>query len=207
VGGTDFDKAISIAQVMPLFGHGAEIKNEMGDGRHTAPNAIFNELASWEKIPFLYTPEMRRLTARFHKLGVNPALFKRLHDVLELELGHDIAFAVEAGKIRVNAPDAQNAAIDLRVVEKQLWARMSTDDLGSILSAHARTIIAAALDTLAMANVSPEQIGQIVFVGGSSLLLVIERAMVELFPNAVLERTEAFTAVADGLAIAAARRA
>ena len=207
VGGTDFDKAISVAQVMPLFGHGSEIKNEMGPGTHTAPNGIFHDLASWEKIPFLYTAEMRRTATLFRKLGVQPELFKRLSDVLELELGHDIAFAVEAGKIRVNAPEAVDAAIDLRVIEKQLWARMSTADLSRILGDHAMTVKSAALDTLRMAGISQDQIGQIVFVGGSSLMQVIETAMVDLFPHAILERTEAFTAVADGLAIAAARRA
>lgn len=207
VGGTDFDKAISVAQVMPLFGHGSEIKNEMGPGTHTAPNGIFHDLASWEKIPFLYTAEMRRTATLFRKLGVQPELFKRLSDVLELELGHDIAFAVEAGKIRVNAPEAVDAAIDLRVIEKQLWARMSTADLSRILGDHAMTVKSAALDTLRMAGIPQDQIGQIVFVGGSSLMQVIETAMVDLFPHAILERTEAFTAVADGLAIAAARRA
>ena len=207
VGGTDFDKAISVAQVMPLFGHGSEIKNEIGPGTHTAPNGIFHDLASWEKIPFLYTAEMRRTATLFRKLGVQPELFKRLSDVLELELGHDIAFAVEAGKIRVNAPEAVDAAIDLRVIEKQLWARMSNADLSRILGDHAMTVKSAALDTLRMAGISQDQIGQIVFVGGSSLMQVIETAMVDLFPHAILERTEAFTAVADGLAIAAARRA
>ena len=206
VGGTDFDKAISVAQVMPLFGHGSEIKNEIGPGTHTAPNGIFHDLASWEKIPFLYTAEMRRTATLFRKLGVQPELFKRLSDVLELELGHDIAFAVEAGKIRVNAPEAVDAAIDLRVIEKQLWARMSTADLSRILGDHAMTVKSAALDTLRMAAISQDQIGQIVFVGGSSLMQVIETVMVDLFPHAILERTEAFTAVADGLAIAAARR-
>jgi len=207
VGGTDFDKAISVAQVMPLFGHGSEIKNEIGPGTHTAPNGIFHDLASWEKIPFLYTAEMRRTATLFRKLGVQPELFKRLSDVLELELGHDIAFAVEAGKIRVNAPEAVDAAIDLRVIEKELWARMSTADLSRILGDHAMTVKSAALDTLRMAGIPQDQIGQIVFVGGSSLMQVIETAMVDLFPHAILERTEAFTAVADGLAIAAARRA
>jgi hypothetical chaperone protein len=207
VGGTDFDKAISVAQVMPLFGHGSEIKNEIGPGTHTAPNGIFHDLASWEKIPFFYTAEMRRTATLFRKLGVQPELFKRLSDVLELELGHDIAFAVEAGKIRVNAPEAVDAAIDLRVIEKQLWARMSASDLSRILGDHAMTVKSAALDTLRMAGIPQDQIGQIVFVGGSSLMQVIETAMVDLFPHAILERTEAFTAVADGLAIAAARRA
>jgi hypothetical chaperone protein len=205
VGGTDFDKAISISRVMPLLGRGGEIKNEIGDGRHTAPSGIFNDLASWEKIPFLYTGEMRRLAARFHKLGVPPEAFKRLSDVLELELGHDIAFAVEAGKIRVNAPNAHEAAIDLRIIEKHLWARLDADDLQRILADHAQTIHAAAIQTLRGANLSADQIGQIVFVGGSSLMAVIEDTMVRLFPHATLERTEAFTAVADGLAIAASK--
>ena len=205
VGGTDFDKAISISQVMPLLGRGGEIKNEMGDGRHTAPNGIFNDLASWEKIPFLYTGETRRLAARFHKLGTPPEAFKRLSDVLELELGHDIAFAVEAGKIRVNAPNAQGSAIDLRIIEKQLWARLDADDLHRILADYAQSIHAAAIQTLSDANLSADQIGQIVFVGGSSLMCVVEDTIVRLFPHATLERTEAFTAVADGLAIAASK--
>ena len=54
-------------------------------------------------------------------------------------------------------------------------------------------------------NLSADQIGQIVFVGGSSLMAVIEDTMVRLFPHATLERTEAFTAVAAGLAIAASK--
>jgi len=205
VGGTDFDKSVSLAQVMPLLGRGCEIRNEMGPGHHTAPNAIYNDLASWEKIPFLYTPEMHRLAARFQKMGLDPQPFKRLFDTLDMEMGHDIAFAVEAGKIRANAPDADAAAIDLRMIEADLWARMGHDDLTRILGDHTTMIRAAAQQTLTDAGLTPDQIGQIVFVGGSSLMKVVEDTMTDLFPLAVLDRTDAFTAVADGLAIAAAR--
>ena len=205
VGGTDFDKAISLAQVMPLLGRGCAIRNEMGSGTHTAPNAIYNDLASWEKIPFQYTPETRRLAARFQKMGIESQPFKRLFDTLDMEMGHDIAFAVEAGKIRANAPDADTAAIDLRTIEPDLWARMGHSDLSLILHDHAITIRDAAKKTLSDADLRPDQIGQIVFVGGSSLMHVVEHTMISLFPNAILDRTEAFTAVANGLAIAAAR--
>ena len=205
VGGTDFDKAISLAQVMPLLGRGCAIRNEMGSGTHTAPNAIYNDLASWEKIPFQYTPETRRLAARFQKMGIESQPFKRLFDTLDMEMGHDIAFAVEAGKIRANAPNADTAAIDLRTIEPDLWARMGHSDLPLILHDHAITIRDAAKKTLSDADLRPDQIGQIVFVGGSSLMHVVEHTMISLFPNAILDRTEAFTAVANGLAIAAAR--
>ncbi len=204
VGGTDFDKAISLERVMPLLGRGCEIRNEMGSGTHTAPISIYNDLSAWEKIPFLYTGEMRRLAARFHKLGLQPQRFKRLQDVLELELGHDIAFAVEAGKIALNAVGTDQAAIDLNVIEPKLRSHITNGDLMMDLAVHATSIHAAASQTLLDADLTPADIGQIVLVGGSSLMQVVEGTMRGLFPHAVVERSEAFTAVADGLAIAAA---
>ena len=205
VGGTDFDRAISIAEVMPLLGRGAEVRNAMGEGRHIAPNAIFNDLATWQKIPFVYTAENRRMAADFAKLGIDRSLFSRLETVLEMELGHDIAFAVEAGKIRLNQPDLSEAAIDLRVIESALWAQLTQSVMDTVLSGHAAQIEACASETLELAGVSPDKIGKIVFVGGSSLLKSVKEVMIAMFPNATLERTEAFTAVADGLAIAASR--
>ncbi|KQI73807.1 molecular chaperone DnaK [Loktanella sp. 5RATIMAR09] len=206
VGGTDFDRAISIAQVMPLLGRGAEVRNAMGQGRHTAPNAIFNDLATWQKIPFVYTPENRRMATDFAKLGVDPALFARLKSVLEMELGHDMAFAVEAGKIQLNQLDRTDVGIDLRVIEPALWARLTKEAMEeNVLADQATQIRTCARETLAMADIGPDRISTIIFVGGSSLLTVVEDAMTALFPQAVRERAEAFTAVADGLAIAASR--
>lgn len=205
VGGTDFDRAISIAEVMPLLGRGAEVRNELGSGRHIAPNAIFNDLATWQKIPFVYTAENRKMAADFSKLGIDPALFGRLKTVLEMELGHDIAFAVEAGKIHLNKPEVTNARIDLCVVEPALGAQLTKAAMGAVLADHAALIGTCAAETLAMADISADRIGKVVFVGGSSLLHIVEDAMVSLFAQAELERAEAFTAVADGLAIAASR--
>lgn len=205
VGGTDFDRAISIAHVMPLLGRGADVRNALGSGTHVAPNAIFNDLATWQKIAFVYTPDNRRMVADFAKLGVDPALFARLHTVLDMELGHDIAFAVEAGKIRLNAHDVMDAGIDLRVIEQALWAKLTKVHMADVLADHAAQISNCAAQTLEMAGVAPDRIAKLVFVGGSSLLHVVEGAMVAMFPGAALERAEAFTAVADGLAMAASR--
>ena len=205
VGGTDFDRAVSIAEVMPLLGRGAEIRNALGKGRHLAPNAIFNDLATWQKIPFVYTAENRRMAAEFAKLGIDPTLFGRLSEVLEMELGHDIAFAVEAGKIALNQSTANDAVIQLDVVEPGLKAHLTKPAMGDTLSGHAAQIRTCAVETIGMAHVSADRIRKIVFVGGSSLLKVVENEMIDLFPHARLERADAFTAVADGLALAAGR--
>lgn len=203
IGGTDFDRALNLAQVMPLLGRGAAIGNAIGDGSHTAPNTIFNDLATWQKIPFVYTPENRRMVADFVKLARDPALFGRLQTVIEMELGHDIAFAVEAAKIRLNMEDTGQTRIDLRLIAAGLWADLPRGTMQAVLADHTAAIKACAAETLHRAGVAPDRIAKIVFVGGSSLLQAVEQAMSALFPDAAQERADAFTAVADGLALAA----
>jgi hypothetical chaperone protein len=56
-----------------------------------------------------------------------------------------------------------------------------------------------------MADVTPDRVARIVFVGGSSLMGLVGAAMSAIFPQAEQERAAAFTAVADGLAMAANR--
>ena len=202
IGGTDFDRALSIAHVMPLLGRGLAIRNEIGPGQTTTPNALYNDLATWEKIAFLYTPETLRLAQRFRKLAVEPQPFARLVDVIEMETGHDIAFAVEKGKIAANTRDT---GIDLSIIERDLRPTLTNADLTAALTKFSDGIADCARETLAMADVTPDRVSRIVFVGGSSLMGMIGDTMGALFPQAEQERTAAFTAVADGLAMAAAR--
>lgn len=203
VGGTDFDRNISVDHVMPLFGKGAQIGREMGPGTFDAPNAIFQELATWQKIPFLYTAATRREVSDLQRLATEPRLFERLATVLELELGHDVAFAVERGKIEANKAQDTGAVIDLRVVEPELRARISTSDLSVSLVGHMEKIQTCASEILQMADIPADQVSKVIFVGGSSLMSVVEQTMVNLFPKAELEYSDAFTAIVDGLAIAA----
>jgi hypothetical chaperone protein len=200
IGGTDFDRALSLAQVMPLLGLGGELKNELGSGRNAVPPALFHELASWEKIAFVYGADTLRDAKRMQRLAIEPARLKRLVSVLEMELGHDIAFAVEAGKIAANREN--QGRIDLGQVETGLAPVVWQNDLLTALWPLAEKVGLAARETLDIAGVSANQIDRVVFVGGSSLMSVIDRLMRGHFPNAEFEHSEVFTAVVDGLALA-----
>ena len=118
LGGTNFDKSISVDYVMPLLGKGSMIKNALGDGMLSAPNAIFQDLATWEKIPFMYSNETRNSVANMRQLAVDKYLFSRLEEVLEHELAHEMAFAVESGKISLNEAINGDTKVDLRFVEQ-----------------------------------------------------------------------------------------
>lgn len=203
IGGTNFDKLISVDHVMPLLGRGSSLRREMGTGLLPAPNALYQELATWEKIPFLYTPETRRKVKDMGRLATEPALFDRLMTVLELELGHEMAFAVERGKIRVNQADVETASIDLRFIEKALKADITESAITDTLAPLSTGIGEAAAETLCLAGLKAGDVDRMVFVGGSSLMNTVRHRLTQLFPQAQVQDGNAFTAIADGLALAA----
>ena len=202
VGGTDFDRAISIDWVMPHLGKGTELRKTLGSGSTPTPNHIFNDLATWEKIAFLYTPQNRRLAADMVRLAHHPEKLARLAKLLEDELGHDLSFAVERGKIAANG-GAERASILLDRIEPGLVIPLSADALTESLARHADALASGARETLRIAGLDVACVEKVVYVGGSSLMAMVSQTMKKQFPQAVHSYSEVFTAVADGLAIAA----
>ncbi len=204
LGGTDFDRQISIDHVMPLLGRGSQIRNAFGKDTLPAPNRLFNDLATWQMIPFLYAADSRRAARELAKYAAEPQKLNRLVSVLEDELGHDLAFAVERGKIQANEASASDARIDLRILERGLSAPLSPAQMQLSLASMMVAISQSAAETLSKADVSPDRIDRLVMVGGSSLLTSLDASLRRLFPNAQVENRNAMTAVADGLALSAA---
>jgi hypothetical chaperone protein len=204
IGGTDFDRHLSIGRVMPQLGMGSPIRHAFGDDTHIAPNAIFNDLATWAKIPFLYGPDTRKAAAELEKFAVHPKRLGRLVRVLEDELGHDLAFAVEAGKIMANTPGVADPVVKVGMLKPGATLPLPADWMTARLAPLADEIGAAASDAMATAGVAPEQVDKVIFVGGSSLMQVVENALRMRLPNAEIHRGAALTAIVDGLAIGAA---
>ncbi|MEP3442354.1 MAG: Hsp70 family protein [Sulfitobacter sp.] len=201
LGGTDFDRHLSIETVMPLLGRGSQIKHAFGGETHAAPSTIFNDLATWQKIPFLYAPDSRRLAADLAKYAVEPEKLGRLVSVLDDELGHDIAFAVETGKIAANNSGA--GQIDLAVVERGLEVDLNAGAVEVLLSPLTAQMGQAALECVAQAKLEPQAVTHLVFVGGSSLMQVTRDALGTVFPQAQVHAGAALTAIVDGLGLAA----
>lgn len=202
LGGTDFDRALSLAFVMPEVGMGSDIRHAFGDQTHIAPNAIFHDLATWQKIPFLYTQTTRRAARELAQYAVEPARLARLVKVLEDEVGHDIAFAVEAAKIAANMQAVAVPEIDLTMIEKGLAAPLYPVAMTATLTQMATRVTDAAHDTVTRAGIEPEAVNRLIFVGGSSLMQVIETALTGRFERAQVHRGAALTAIVEGLALA-----
>ena len=203
LGGTDFDRLVSLAHAMPALGHGGKLRREMGPGLLPVPNAIYVDLATWAKIPFLYTPETRRMAADMARMADDRRTMGRLVTVLDEELGHELAFAVERGKIAANGSDAGRIAMGF--IEPGLAQVLTPQALDAALRDCRADLYQAAAQTLRMAGVAPNDVGSVILVGGSSLMGFVAEEALRLCPAAQLLRSEAFTAVVDGLALAAAR--
>ncbi|RWR30702.1 Hsp70 family protein [Sinirhodobacter populi] len=203
LGGTDFDQSVSMDHAMPLLGYGGSLRRTFGNGLLPVPNAIYLELATWAKIPFVYTPESRRLVADMQKHAVEPAKIARLATVIEEELGHSLAFAVEKGKIAANSGD-YGARIEMGFIERGLAAPVSPASLDASLAGFRARLEEAMAETLRLAGTGAGEIGSVVLVGGSSLMSMVGAAAEAVCPQAEQSRAEAFTAVVDGLALATA---
>lgn len=136
------------------------------------------------------------------KLAAEPKVLNRLNTVLTDELGHEIAFATEAGKVAANG-DHANARINLGYIERDLAAPLTKSAINAILMPYATALFQGAQDTMQKAQLSPAQIDRVVYVGGSSLMSFVTDAMRAMMPQAQHEFSAVFTAVASGLVIAA----
>ncbi len=202
LGGTDFDHAVSMTHAMPCLGYGGELRREFGPGLLPVPKAVYVDLSTWQKIPFLYSRETRREVAQMLRLAVDTRAMGRLAAVLDHELGHELAFAVERGKIAANGT-AADARIDMDYIEPGLGAPIGPGSLDDALRGFREPLRAAAAETLRMAQTAPEEVSTVILVGGSSLMGMVTSELGALCPGAEQKYTEAFTAVVDGLALAA----
>lgn len=202
LGGTDFDHAVSMTHAMPHLGHGGALRREFGGGVRPVPNAMYSDLATWAKIPFLYAADTRRNVAEMAKLAVEAATFGRLETVLREELGHELAFAVERGKISANSDDG-HGLIDMGFIETGITAAIDATSMNHALTKFQGDLHEAARETLRLAGTPADTIGTVVLVGGSSLMRMVTAEMQTVCPNAEMTLSEAFTAVVDGLALAA----
>ncbi len=201
LGGTDFDHAVSMAHVMPLLGHGGQLRRAFGDGLLPVPAAIYRELATWAKIPFVYTRDTERGIEDLKRHTTEPDKIARLGTVVTHRLGHELAFAVERGKIAANA-GARQAYIGMQFIEPGLAAPITPGSLNAALGDFGDRLRAALYDTLVAAGTPPQQIGTVILVGGSSLMTMVTDQVQAVCPTARVQRSDAFTAVIDGLALA-----
>jgi hypothetical chaperone protein len=200
VGGTDFDRLLSLKKVMPLLGYGTET----ADGKRPLPSAPYYDLATWHRINRLYnarTIAELRSTVREAKF---PELAAMMLALVEDRQGHRLAGRVEEAKIALSEADQTQFRFATRDVA--LEEPITLAQLGRAIDAPTQAIATTIAATVKAAGVSGADIHTLILTGGSTKVPSVAKVLREQFPGSKAVETDAFGSVGLGLALDAARR-
>jgi hypothetical chaperone protein len=197
VGGTDFDRQLSLGVVMPLFGFGSAMKRKGLD----VPSSYFHDLATWSRINRMYEPRVIADIRRVRREAKQTALIDRLLKVVDEQRGHTLAIEVEGAKIALS--DQAQAEIPLAWVAPNLKAEIRRPDLVSHTRQLANRIGDRIKTCLKQAQLSASDIDAVFLTGGSVKLAHVRSAITKAAPSARVVDGDTFGAVGKGLTLEA----
>lgn len=200
IGGTDFDRLLSIAHVMPELGYLTPTK----DGKRNLPAGYFVDLATWQRINLLYTPKAMLDLRQIRYEAARADLVDRLIEVVEHRFGHALATKVERAKIALT--DQDEATVDVALPGAKFSAPLTKQGLESTIRGEVARVTQTVAATLADAGVKPADITAVFLTGGSTAIPLARRSILALVPGAQVVQGDAFGSVGLGLALDARRK-
>ncbi|WP_312381260.1 Hsp70 family protein [Stutzerimonas balearica] len=199
IGGTDFDKQLSLAGVMPLFGYGSRMKSDA-----PMPTSTHLNLATWHTINAVYAPASQRALQSMRYDIVDPTGIDRLFSLIEQRAGHWLAMQVEQGKIELT--EAERHVIDFARIEPQLQAELRRDDFDTAIEPLLERIGRSIDELLLAAGLARHEVDTVFFTGGSSAVPALRRCVASRLPGARQVEGNRFGSIGSGLAIEAHKR-
>jgi hypothetical chaperone protein len=200
IGGTDFDRQLSLGVVMPLFGFGSPMKRAGLD----VPSSYFHDLATWSNINRMYDPRVAADIRQVRQEASEPELLDRLLRVVAEQRGHTLAMEVEDAKIALS--DTREADIPLQWVAPGLSAAIARPDLVNHTKQLADRIAARIQNCLTQAELSADDVDAVFLTGGSVKLAHVRKAITKALPSVRIVEGDIFGAVGKGLTLEALRR-
>lgn len=197
--GTDFDRHVELAAILPLLGYRAQRPARPGEAPREVPSGVYFDLATWHLINTVYAParvaELRGMKSWY----AEPRHHARLMTTVTERLGHALAAAAEQAKIDVALNGS--AQIDLATLETGLRAELQETRAAAALEADLERIVQAAAETARQAGVAPASVDVLYFTGGSTGLRPLVDRIAAGFPAAARVRGDRFASVAQGLGL------
>jgi hypothetical chaperone protein len=203
VAGTDFDRRVELASILPAFGYGAMGPSIAGAPAREVPSGIYFDLATWHLINTVYSPQRVAEARQMRVNYADPVHHQRLMTVLTERLGHELAARAEQAKIDVSG--GGEADIDLSHVESRLGLRLAERDAVGAIEGDIVRIVDAARATVAQAGLRADGIDALYFTGGSTGMRLLAQRIAAAFPRARAVRGDRFASVATGLGLHAQR--
>jgi hypothetical chaperone protein len=200
VGGTDYDRYLSMAEFMPAFGSQTLTK----DGALELPSMPYWDLSTWSSIHKLYDPKRVSQLRAIKYSARRPELVDRLIRLVDHRRGHSLLMDVEQAKIALSNQTETVIALDW--VESGLKLDVSLRNFEKSVHGLYEKLHRTVVSCVASAGLAHDQIDMIFFTGGTSLVPSVRRAITSQFPNAEVVDGDQFGSVGLGLGIEAGLR-
>jgi hypothetical chaperone protein len=199
IGGTDFDKYLSLASVMPLLGYQSALRSGA-----EIPSSYYFNLATWHTINQAYT---RKSIAQLDDLvrdAREPAKLARLQHLIDERAGHWLAMQVEGAKIALS--DQARVALELERLAPPETLLVERATFEAAILGLLDAIDATVLRLLKDAGVAPSEVDTVFFTGGSSGVGLLRERIGALVPDARKVEGDLFGSIGAGLALDALRK-
>ncbi|MES2324062.1 MAG: Hsp70 family protein [Pseudomonadota bacterium] len=199
IGGTDFDKYLSLSSVMPLLGYQSLMNNDSA-----IPSSYYFNLATWHTINLAYTKKIWTQLADVVRDAREPDKLARLQRLIDERAGHWLAMKVEEGKIALS--DAGSAALDLDRLSPPHTVQLQRSSFEESIQHLVGAIDQTVLKLLADAGVPAGAVDTVFFTGGSSGVRMLRERIGALLPQARKVEGDLFGSIGAGLALDAVRK-
>jgi hypothetical chaperone protein len=199
IGGTDFDKYLSLSCVMPLLGMGSRLKN----GSEVPSSHYFN-LATWHTINLAYTQKNWLQLKDLWREASERDKFERLLQLVEQRAGHWLAIKVEQGKIDLS--DAERIELQLDRLSPSQSLPVSQQEFDGAIARLVSSVEQTVSDLLRNAGVAASAVDTVFFTGGSSGVRSLRQKIAALLPLAKVVEGDLFGSIGAGLALDARRK-
>ena len=203
VAGTDFDRQVELATILPACGYRGLGPQRPGVAPREVPSRVYFDLATWHLVNTVYTKPRVHELRRMKSFYGDPRQHARLMTVVEQHLGHALLAQAEAAKIAVAEGGATR--IDLHRLEAGLASELDEGEAVAALDADLQRIVDAARETLRAAGVAPDAVEVLYLTGGSTGFAPLVQRIAAAVPQARAIQGDRHASVAQGLGVHAQR--
>ena len=199
IGGTDFDKYLSLACVMPSLGLGSLLQS----GR-AIPSAPYFNLATWHTINQAYTRQSWTQISDLRRDALEKDKLARLQSLVRERAGHWLAMQVETAKIALSESPA--TALDLGRIAPGETLDVHRTDFDAAIGHLIARIDDTVRQLLSDALVRVADVDTVFFTGGSSSVPLLRERIAAVLPQARCVEGDRFGSIGAGLALDARRK-
>lgn len=199
IGGTDFDKYLSLSQIMPLLGLGSRLRSDA-----EVPSSYYFNLATWHTINATYTRKVWQELQEVYRDACDKDKLGRLLQLVDQRAGHWLAIRSEEAKIALSSHDAHT--LDLSRLQAGWQHPILRRDFDAAIETLVQQVAQAVTQVLHSAQIPASRIDTLFVTGGSSGITLLRQRFAQLLPDAQLVEGDLFGSIGAGLALEALRR-